>query len=142
MSKQKRFVEIEEYSNTVKMLELLKEFLDPFLLTGLVFGILYFYFTATFNFWENLCVPFKKPTVLVGNFGPLLLFRKSQPEGVKEMYEWFKNERFFGVFRVRSPILILRDPDLVKSICVKDFIYFANRGIPTNNSQVIRTLWF
>lgn len=119
------------------MLELLKEFLDPFLLIGLFFGILYFYFTATFNFWENLCVPFKKPTVLVGNFGPLLLFRKSQPEGVKEMYEWFKNERFFGVFRVRSPILILRDPDLVKSICVKDFVCFANRGIPTNNSQVI-----
>ncbi|XP_047346022.1 cytochrome P450 6B5-like [Vespa velutina] len=117
------------------MLELLKQLLDPFLLTGLFFGILYFYFTATFNYWENLCVPFKKPTVLVGNFGSLLLFRKSQPEGVKEMYEWFKNERFFGVFRVRSPILILRDPDLVKSICVKDFVCFGNRGIPTNNSQ-------
>jgi len=65
----------------------------------------------------------------------MLLFRKSQPEGVKEMYEWFKNERFFGAFRVRSPVLILRDPDLVKNICVKDFAYFMNRGIP-NNTQV------
>lgn len=52
------------------------------------------------------------------------------------MYQWFKDERFFGAFRVRSPVLILRDPDLVKSVCVKDFAHFSNRGIPVNNSQV------
>lgn len=118
------------------MLDVVTGLLHPFLLIGLFFGILYFYFTATFGFWECRGVPFKKPTVLVGNFGPLLLFRKSQPEGVKEMYQWFKDERFFGAFRVRSPVLILRDPDLVKSICVKDFTCFSNRGIPINNSQV------
>jgi len=107
--------------------------LYPFLLIGLALGSLYFYLTATYNFWKCRGVPYKKPTVLVGNFGPLLLFRKSLPEGVKEMYQWFKNERFFGVFRVRSPVLILRDPDLVKSICVKDFPCFPYRGIPINN---------
>ncbi|EFN69191.1 Probable cytochrome P450 6a13 [Camponotus floridanus] len=109
--------------------------LDPFLLIGLLLGSLYFYLSATFDFWQCRGVPFKKPTVLVGNFGPLLLFRKSQAEGVKEMYQWFKDERFFGAFRVRSPVLILRDPDLVKSVFVKDFAYFTNRGIPINNAQ-------
>ncbi|KAM0725020.1 putative cytochrome P450 6a13 [Formica fusca] len=109
--------------------------LDPFLLIGLLLGSLYFYLRATFDFWQCRGVPFKKPTVLVGNFGPLLLFRKSQPEGVKEMYQWFKDEKFFGAFRVRSPVLILRDPDLVKSVFVKDFACFTNRGIPINNAQ-------
>lgn len=108
----------------------------PLLLVGLVLSGLYFYFTATFNFWECRGVPFKKPTVLVGNFGSSLLFRTSVPEAVEEMYQWFKDERFFGAFRVRSPVLILRDPDLVKSVCVKDFACFSNRGIPINNSQV------
>ncbi|KAG7196585.1 hypothetical protein KM043_013078 [Ampulex compressa] len=117
------------------MLSALAEFLDPFLLLGLLLGILYYYFTATFDFWENHGVPYRKPTVLFGNFAPLLLFRKSLPEGVKEMYEWFKDERFFGVFRVRSPVLILRDPDLVKNICVKDFACFSNRGIPVNSQD-------
>ncbi|KAL0106797.1 hypothetical protein PUN28_015384 [Cardiocondyla obscurior] len=117
------------------MLDVVTILLDPFLLIGLFLGSLYFYLTATFDFWECRGVPFKKPTVLVGNFGPLLLFRKSQPEGVKDMYQWFENERFFGAFRVRSPVLILRDPDLVKSVCIKDFSYFLNRGIPINNDQ-------
>ncbi|XP_018342212.1 PREDICTED: cytochrome P450 6k1-like isoform X2 [Trachymyrmex septentrionalis] len=117
------------------MLDVVAILLDPFLLIGLILGSLYFYLTATFDFWKCRGVPFKKPTVLVGNFGPLLLFRTSQPEGVKEMYQWFKDERFFGAFRVRSPVLILRDPDLVRSVCVKDFACFVNRGIPINNDQ-------
>ncbi|XP_011867443.1 PREDICTED: cytochrome P450 6B2-like isoform X2 [Vollenhovia emeryi] len=117
------------------MLGIVAVLLDPFLLIGLFLGSLYFYLTATFDFWECRGVPFKKPTVLVGNFGPLLLFRKSLPEGVKEMYQWFEDERFFGAFRVRSPVLIVRDPDLVRSIFVKDFPCFLNRGIPVNNDQ-------
>lgn len=121
---------------TLKMFDIVAMLLDPFLLIGLLLGSLYFYLTATFDFWKCRGVPFKKPTVLVGNFGPLLLFRKSLPEGVKDMYQWFKDERFFGAFRVRSPVLILRDPDLVKSVCVKDFACFRNRGIPVNNAQV------
>lgn len=119
------------------MLGIVTVLLDPFLLIGLLLGSLYFYLKATFDFWQCRGVPFKKPTVLVGNFGSLLLFRKSQPEGVKEMYQWFKDERFFGAFRVRSPVLILRDPDLVKSVFVKDFACFTNRGIPINNAQVL-----
>lgn len=120
----------------LKMPDVAAILLDPFLLIGLLLGSLYFYLTATFDFWECRGVPYRKPTVLVGNFGPLLLFRKSQPEGVKEMYQWFKDERFFGAFRVRSPVLILRDPDLVKSVFIKDFACFLNRGIPVNNAQV------
>ncbi|EFN89993.1 probable cytochrome P450 6a13 [Harpegnathos saltator] len=119
------------------MLDVATELLDrPFLLIGLLFlGALYLYFTATFNFWECRGVPFRKPTVLVGNFSSSLLFRKSVPESVEEMYQWFKDERFFGAFRVRSPVLIIRDPDLVRSVCVKDFACFSNRGIPINNFQ-------
>lgn len=120
----------------LKMLGIVAILLDPFVLIGFILGSLYFYLTATFDFWKCRGVPFKKPTVLLGNFGPLLLFRRSQPEGVKEMYQWFKDERFFGAFRVRSPVLILRDPDLVRSVCVKDFACFSNRGIPVNNDQV------
>ncbi|XP_033339723.1 cytochrome P450 6k1 isoform X3 [Megalopta genalis] len=117
------------------MWSLLKECSEQFLLLGLFLGIFYYFFTTTFNFWESRGVPFRKPIVLFGNFAPLLLFRESLPECIKEMYEWFKDERFFGVFRVRSPVLILRDPNLIKDICVKNFSCFSNRGIPVNSQD-------
>ncbi|XP_071876484.1 cytochrome P450 6j1 isoform X2 [Bombus fervidus] len=109
--------------------------LEQFLLPGLLLGILYCFLTSTFNFWKNRGVPFRKPTVLFGNFASLLLFQKSLPECIKDMYEWFKDERYFGAFRVMSPVLILRDPDLVKDICVKSFACFMNRGIPVNSQD-------
>ncbi|XP_050469473.1 cytochrome P450 6k1-like isoform X2 [Bombus huntii] len=109
--------------------------LEQFLLPGLLLGIIYCFFTSTFDFWKNRGVPFRKPIVLFGNFASLLLFQKSLPEGIKDMYEWFKDERYFGAFRVMSPVLILRDPDLVKDICVKSFVCFTNRGIPVNSQN-------
>ncbi|XP_012237476.1 probable cytochrome P450 6a13 isoform X1 [Bombus impatiens] len=109
--------------------------LEQFLLLGLLLGIIYCFFTSTFDFWKNRGVPFRKPIVLFGNFASLLLFQKSLPEGIKDMYEWFKDERYFGAFRVMSPVLILRDPDLVKDICVKSFACFTNRGIPVNSQN-------
>ncbi|XP_033348638.1 cytochrome P450 6k1-like isoform X2 [Bombus vosnesenskii] len=109
--------------------------LEQFLLPGLLLGIIYCFFTSTFDFWKNRGVPFRKPIVLFGNFASLLLFQKSLPEGIKDMYEWFKDERYFGAFRVMSPVLILRDPDLVKDICVKSFACFTNRGIPVNSQN-------
>ncbi|CAL7949195.1 unnamed protein product [Xylocopa violacea] len=119
------------------MWSILKDFLEQFLLLGLFLGVLYCFLTSTFDFWERRGVSFRKPTVLFGNFAPMLLFRKSLPEGIQEMYEWFKDERYFGAFRVRSPVLILRDPELVKNVCVKNFACFLNRGIPVNSQDTL-----
>lgn len=117
------------------MINTWRELIDPLLLASLILGLLYYFFTATFDFWQERGVPYRKPTVFFGNFGPLLLFRKSLPEGIGEMYEWFRGERFFGVFRVRSPVLILRDPDLIKNVFVKSFACFSSRGIPVNSQD-------
>lgn len=114
------------------MINTWREVFDPILLITLVLGILYYFFTATFDFWRDRSVPYRKPTIFFGNFAPLLLFRKSLPEGIEDMYKWFREERFFGVFRVRSPVLILRDPDLIKNVFVKSFACFSSRGIPVN----------
>ncbi|XP_051160610.1 probable cytochrome P450 6a13 [Leptopilina boulardi] len=108
---------------------------DPFFLLGLLLATIYYYFTATFDFWAKKNVPFRKPIIFFGNFKELLLFRKSQPEGILEIYNWFKNEDYFGVFRVRTPSLIIKNPELIKDVFVKDFANFSNRGIPINNTD-------
>ncbi|KAG8038432.1 hypothetical protein G9C98_006128 [Cotesia typhae] len=103
--------------------------------------LFYLYLTSTFNYWSDRGVLYKKPTIIFGNFKDLLLFRKSQPEIIKEMYNWFDSP-FFGVFRVRSPILVIRDPELIKCVCVKDFKNFTNRGIPTNSQDPLSSHLF
>ncbi|XP_011501474.1 PREDICTED: probable cytochrome P450 6a13 [Ceratosolen solmsi marchali] len=105
------------------------------LIVAILVYALYVYQTSTFDYWLVRGVPYRKPIPLLGNFADVLLFLKSQPEGVYEMYNWFKNEPYFGVFQIRSPALVIRDPELIKSICIKDFQIFCNRGIPVNNNN-------
>lgn len=42
----------------------------------------------------------------------------------------FPNEPFIGYFKVFKPAVMLRDPDLIKSVLVKDFGSFAANDFP------------
>ncbi|XP_054287788.1 probable cytochrome P450 6a13 [Macrosteles quadrilineatus] len=54
------------------------------------------------------------------------------------MYKEFPSERYFGIIEVQNPVLVLRDPDLVKAIMVKDFNCFSVRTyIGANPSEYI-----
>ncbi|KAL0124312.1 hypothetical protein PUN28_006273 [Cardiocondyla obscurior] len=50
---------------------------------------------------------------------------------ITKIYNDYKNESMIGIFSSRTPILIVKDLDLIKDIIIKDFSVFANRGLPT-----------
>ncbi len=52
-----------------------------------------------------------------------------QGDATQEQYEQFAGERFYGTYALPScsPILVVRDPELVRDICVKDFNHFVDR---------------
>ncbi|EFN81691.1 Probable cytochrome P450 6a14 [Harpegnathos saltator] len=53
-------------------------------------------------------------------------------EYLTEIYHYYKNETMIGIFARRTPILIVKDPDLIKDILIKDFSNFADRGLTTH----------
>lgn len=97
-------------------------------------ALFYVYMTWTFTYWKKKGVPCKPPVIFFGNFSSLLLLKKSLPEVVLDYYNWFECS-YFGAYRVRTPMLIVKDPAIIKSICIKDFSNFCNRGIPVNSSE-------
>lgn len=44
------------------------------------------------------------------------------------MYNKFEGERYGGIYQARTPVLLIRDPELIKQILVKDFCYFPGKG--------------
>ncbi|EFN78989.1 Cytochrome P450 6a2 [Harpegnathos saltator] len=46
-----------------------------------------------------------------------------------EIYNSYKDEPVIGIFARRSPILIVKDPNLIKDVLIKDFSNFADRGL-------------
>ena len=48
--------------------------------------------------------------------------------GFQEMYDKFPTEKFAGVYNMLKPMIMIRDPELIKMILVKDFQHFNDRG--------------
>nr|QIK02099.1 cytochromes P450 345A1 [Holotrichia parallela] len=83
-------------------------------------------------YWRIRRVKFENPLFLVGNVIDAILLRKSLAILVKDLYFKFSSERFFGMWILTVPNLVLRSPDLIKSILVKDFEYFYDRNVTCN----------
>ncbi|XP_013183823.2 cytochrome P450 6B6 [Amyelois transitella] len=97
-------------------------------LIALFYG-LYFYFSRTFDYWKNMKVRGPEPMVLFGNFYESAMRRISAGLTVKKIYEQFPDEKVVGVYAMVTPILLIRDLDLVKQIMIKDFDLFSERGV-------------
>jgi cytochrome P450 family 6 len=97
---------------------------------GVIFASLYYYFTAHFNYWEEKGVPYLKPVPFFGNLMEMALHRKTQAEGFRQLYQKLDGHMFGGLFQTRIPMIMFRDPELIKHVLIKDFSHFHDRGMP------------
>ena len=95
--------------------------------TTCIFFALYFYFTRNFNFWQKLCIPYVKPTPFVGNLMDCVLLKTTIAEQLQRIYNEHSDKPYVGIFSFDKPSLLIRDPELVNNILVKDFQYFMDR---------------
>ncbi|CAD1477813.1 unnamed protein product [Heterotrigona itama] len=96
--------------------------------TALLLAFCY-YSTSAFGFWKNRGIPGPKPVFFFGNSMDILFSRLSTAEYLHKVYQQFKNEPMFGVYMRRSAILVLKDPELIKDVMVRDFSNFSDRGL-------------
>ncbi|KAH8253578.1 hypothetical protein KR032_006083, partial [Drosophila birchii] len=89
-----------------------------------------------YSYWKRLGVPQIKPKWIVGNLMPLLM-QKGFPEFIYQLYNHpdAENEPFVGIHIFHKPALLIRDPELVKNILVRDFGKFRNRYANTDQKH-------
>ncbi|XP_013140623.1 PREDICTED: cytochrome P450 6B1 [Papilio polytes] len=90
---------------------------------------LHYYFTRTFNYWKKRNVAGPNPVPLFGNIKDSVLRRKPQVMVYKSIYDAYPNEKVVGIYRMTTPSILLRDLDIIKSVLIKDFESFADRGV-------------
>lgn len=76
------------------------------------------------KYWKKKKIPYLKPQPLVGNFGPLIRRQCSIAELIQRIYHSHPNHRYFGAYQFLQPTLVLRDPELIKKVTVKEFDTF------------------
>jgi hypothetical protein len=109
-------------------MELLSDWLPiTLIISSALFIGLYLYFIRNFNFWKELGVPYIKPLPLLGNLKECALQKLIIGAQFKKFYEQHGDRPYVGMFSFDKPSLLVRDPELVKNILVKDSNNFADR---------------
>ncbi|KAG8286365.1 hypothetical protein J6590_061578 [Homalodisca vitripennis] len=100
---------------------------EVFLGLVILLWALYWYLTKDYNFWEKHGVPCKKAVFPFGSLKDLVLGREQIGDAYAKIYKEFPGERYCGVVEFNCPVLVIRDPELVKHILIKDFNHFVDR---------------
>ncbi|XP_027854113.2 probable cytochrome P450 6a13 [Aphis gossypii] len=97
-----------------------------------VVTIVYYFSTSTFKKWEKLNVPYSKPFPLFGNVFNLALCKYHPLVFYKNIYNEFSGHKYGGLYQMRTPYLMVRDPELINNVLIKDFSSFTERGLYKN----------
>lgn len=112
-----------DYTNTV------------IVLIVIFFGI-YHLSTSSFDKWQKLNVPHIRPIPFFGNTYKMSLKLEHQVDTFSRIYERFANEKYCGLYQMKTPYLMIRDPELINRIMVKDFSHFTDHGIDSTDPAV------
>lgn len=97
--------------------------------------LIYHHLAKKYHYFLPKPIPCMKPSFLVGSSGPVLLRRQGVTTFMKTIYNSFPEANIFGMYSTVIPAYIVRDPELVKRIAVKDFDHFVDHAFPSGDSD-------
>ncbi|CAH1400048.1 unnamed protein product [Nezara viridula] len=103
-----------------------------FVATAIVVGLLWFFYknwVSTYSYWKKRGVPFYPAKFPYGSDPNLVKFKEYRGYTVDKMYRELAPEPMFGIFVLRKPMLVVRDPEIIQHILTKEFSHFRDRGI-------------
>lgn len=107
------------------------------LFTTILVAVSYVYisFKVRFQFWKKRNVPYLQPTFPFGNMKDSLK-QKHFAYISQELYNRLKHHGdYAGMFFFKRPGLLVLTPEFAKTVLVRDFQYFVDRGIYYNKED-------
>ncbi|XP_055530200.1 probable cytochrome P450 9f2 [Wyeomyia smithii] len=100
---------------------------------GAIVLLLFHYVSKKYQYFLSKPIPCVKPTFFFGSTGPMMFRRRDVTSHIRMLYNLFPDFKVVGFYDFMKPIFMLRDPEVIKKIAVKDFDYFIDHT-PTMTS--------
>lgn len=81
-----------------------------------------------FGYWKRHGIKYLEPSFPFGHLTATFMQKMSVGETMQQLYNR-SSEPFIGIYCVTRPTLLLRDPALIRTIFIKDFQSFKDRGV-------------
>ncbi|XP_058837442.1 cytochrome P450 9e2-like [Topomyia yanbarensis] len=92
-----------------------------------ILGIIYRRLTKNHDYFREKPIPSLAAWPVFGSTADLIMKKCTYIDFVKRVYDQFASVKVFGLFDTNSPVFVIRDPELIKQIAVKDFDHFVDR---------------
>lgn len=81
--------------------------------------IIYYYGFWNLNYFKKRGIPYIPPLPLLGNMGHNLFRKRTLIETALHAYNFNRDAKYIGFFDFSSPVIFVRDPELIKLITIK-----------------------
>lgn len=110
---------------------------DLVALVLILLTVIYLWFRHAFGYWGRRGVPFLPPEFPFGNVRQLALRRQNLGLNMRDHYRaaqanWGPQQPYFGIYMFTKPLLLVLDLDLIRTIFIKEFAKFPDRGVYFN----------
>ncbi|XP_053995328.1 cytochrome P450 9e2-like [Hylaeus anthracinus] len=90
------------------------------------FLLVYHFLWKPMKYFERLGIPHEPWIPILGHIAPPLFRRIFMGDYLQRMYNRFSDAKYFGFYNFTTPVIVLRDPELLTSITVKNFDNFTD----------------
>lgn len=113
---------------------------------GLLIAYLYVKFQISYRFWQQRNVPSLPPKFPLGNMQDSIFEKKHFAFISQDFYKKLQphGSDYAGIYLFNKPSLIVMTPEFAKTVLVRDFQYFVDRGVYYNkkNDPLSANLFF
>lgn len=92
-----------------------------------ILGVIYRQVKKHYDYFHDKPIPSMATVPLLGSTGPLMTKRCTFNDFIQTIYNKYPSAKVFGLFDMTTKMFVLRDPEVIKKITVKDFEYFVDR---------------
>ncbi|XP_050451602.1 cytochrome P450 9e2-like [Cataglyphis hispanica] len=89
---------------------------------------LYYFILSKLSHFKQLKIPHVRPIPLLGHLTPFVFRRLTLEENIRKIYNVFPDVKYFGFYEFMTPVYVIRDPDLITTIAIKNFDNFCNHN--------------
>ncbi|GBP26431.1 Cytochrome P450 9e2 [Eumeta japonica] len=99
--------------------------------------MLYIYLNKKHSYFKNHEINHLPPVLIFGNIMKPILKVRHFVENMNRLYFSFPEDRFVGNYDFINPTVMIRDPELLRLVCVKDFDYFSDHRTFTSKNDPV-----
>lgn len=104
------------------------DFISWLLPTGLFVIILYLLYEQQSNVWEKKKVPCLKRKFIFGNIWSAITLKRALADYFDDIYKEAGDHPYIGFYVMNKPALLVKNPEIIKHVLVKDFNVFMHRN--------------